>query len=45
MHQDGEGSLDGEEFREMLPLLAGDEGLPFARIESLFRRADVARLS
>ena len=38
--KDGEGSLDGEEFREMLPMLAGDEGLPFARVEALFKQAD-----
>ena len=37
---DGEGTLSADEFREMLPLLAGDESLPFARIESLFRQAD-----
>lgn len=38
--KDGEGSLDAEEFREMLPVLAGDLSLPFARIEALFREAD-----
>ena len=38
--RDGEGSLDAEEFREMLPLLAGDESLPFARVEMLFKQAD-----
>ena len=36
---DGEGSLDADEFREMLPLLAG-EHLPFERVESLFLEAD-----
>ena len=38
--KDGEGSIDADEFREMMPLLAGHEGLSFARVESLFREAD-----
>ncbi len=39
----GEGTIDADEFREMLPLLAGDEHLPFARVESLFKQADKVR--
>ena len=37
--QDGGGAIDGDEFREMLPLLAG-EHLPFEKVESLFAQAD-----
>ena len=38
--REGDGALDANEFREMLPLLAGDEPLGFARVESLFLEAD-----
>ena len=41
--KDGEGSLDAEEFREMMPLLAGHEALSFAKLEALFREADKDR--
>ena len=39
---DGQGSLDADEFREMLPLLAGEGGLSFARVEELFRQVCVS---
>ena len=37
---DGQGSLDADEFREMLPLLSG-EHLPFERVEELFEQVRV----
>ena len=39
LDHDGGGSIDGDEFREMLPLLCG-EHLPFDKTESLFAQAD-----
>lgn len=38
--REGDGALDADEFREMLHLLAGDEPLGFAQVESLFLEAD-----
>ena len=41
--RDSAGVINAEEFREMLPLLAGGEPMPFVRVEALFRHADKDR--
>ena len=39
--RDGQGTLDGEEFRLMYPLLSGEE-LPFDQVERIWRQADTS---